>query len=106
MPCSFKHFVEMAQANSPLLSTGGWGDFFATGDEMVLDWTPGVEQQGGQECARIKASDVNGLLRKLDVFTAELDGMALTKASCAHVMPAFWGFFQYSIGIDSTGGLA
>ena len=78
----------------PILATGGWGDFFATGDKMVLDWTPEVEQTGGQECARVKASDVNDLLRKLDVSTAELDGMALAKVSCSHVLPANLGLLK------------
>ena len=90
----FEHSVGGIQPNSPISATGGWGDFFATSDELVLDWTPGVEQQGRQECARIRASDVNDLLRKLDVSTAELDGMALTKVSCCHGPPALF-IFQF-----------
>ena len=44
-----------------------------------------MELDRGQECARIRANDVNDLLRKLDVATAELDGMALTKVSADQI---------------------
>ena len=40
MPCQWQQSVRVACPNSPMLLTGGWGDFFATSDELVLDWTP------------------------------------------------------------------
>ncbi len=90
MPCPWKHSVGMTQPDRSFSATGGWGDFFATSDELVLDWTPGVEQPDRRECARIKANDVIDLLHTLDVSTAELDGMAVTKVNCSHVTPACW----------------
>ncbi|CAL5229793.1 g13185 [Coccomyxa viridis] len=78
-PANGTFYLDATQWPFKCTDTGGWGDFFATSDELVLDWTPGVEQPDGRECARVKADNVIDLLHTLDVSTAELDGMAVTK---------------------------
>ena len=61
--------------------SGGWGDFFATGNDVLPNWTPEAEREEGKACVRIKAQDVVDMLHKLDVGTMELDAVAATKVS-------------------------
>lgn len=54
---------------------GGWGDFFAT-DNEITEWTADKGKAGGEACLRQKAQQVSELLEKLGTGTEELDGMA------------------------------
>ena len=68
--------------------SGGWGDFFATGNDQLPNWTPEAEREEGKECVRIKAQDVVDMLHKLDVGTMELDAVAATKVSYTRISSA------------------
>lgn len=67
------------EADEPAMGAGGWGDFFATGDSLLPNWTPEVKGKNGEDCVRIGAQGVNEILQTLNTGTAELDGMALEK---------------------------
>ena len=43
---------------------GGWGDFFASGVDLLPAWTPEVARKRGADCVRVKAGDVDELLEK------------------------------------------
>ncbi|CAK0784368.1 hypothetical protein CVIRNUC_007572 [Coccomyxa viridis] len=59
--------------------TGGWGDFFASGVDLLPAWTPEVARKRGADCVRVKAGDVDELLEKIHSVSAELDIVAVNK---------------------------
>lgn len=58
---------------------GGWGDFFASGVDLLPAWTPEVARKRGADCVRVKAGDVDELLEKIHSVSAELDIVAVNK---------------------------
>jgi hypothetical protein len=61
------------------MGAGGWEEFFATGDNLLPNWTHKVQSENGADCVRKGAQDINELLQALNTGAAELDGMALRK---------------------------
>ena len=64
---------------SPDHVPGGWGNFFASGVDLLPAWTPELARTRGKECVRVTAQDVYGLLEQLGAGTAELDMVAVNK---------------------------
>ena len=64
---------------SPGCMQGGWGDFFASGSDLLPAWTPEVARKRGADCVRVKAGDVYELLEKIHSVSAELDIVAVNK---------------------------
>ena len=73
---------------SPDCMPGGWGDFFASGAASLPAWTPAVARMRGEECVRVTARDVYGLLDQLGASSAELDIIAVNKVGLQLMI--FW----------------
>ena len=68
-----------ADSPSPDRVPGGWGDFFASGLDLLPAWTPEVARKRGGDCVRVKAGDVDNLLEKISSVSMELDIVAVNK---------------------------